>query len=172
MRTDNIIPAGDWGFAPVEVLQREQYDQRTTRIFRGSGTAFLPVGRGCLRVDAIRVGPMPQEELIVHEMPTDASLSRVLPFGHPGWRLITGLDGIPLLQRTKFSNFGEWQKDQEIFVMGEWDEALSPIPEPAAPSDLISHPMAIPPGETEARRRPGRPSNAEIAAREAAGGAP
>jgi hypothetical protein len=158
MLPQNVVPAGDWGFAPVEIIQREQMDRRTTRAFRGSGTMFVAVP-GCLSVDAVRVGPMLQDPLIVHEMPTDPSLARVIPMGHQGWRLIEGVDGVPLLQRTRFSNLGVWQKDVEIFVTGEWNTAVSPVPEIEPPSDLVSTPMGV-----ESEPEPVTPRRGRVAA--------
>ena len=145
------ISVPDGGFAPVDVVQSESYDRQTTRRFYGSNTNFIALP-GCLRVDQVRVGPLLLEAKILHEVPLDLTLQRLVTLEYDGYRLIHGVDGTPLLQRSRYSNFGIFQKDLEIFVTGEWDVEISPVPEPEAPPDIVTHAMA-----TAAPRGPGRP---------------
>lgn len=147
------IPLPEGGFAPVQAIEREAFDRRTTRRFFGAGTNFIAIP-GCRRVDAVRVGPLPLPEKILHEVPIDATLQRLIPLEYNTYRLIHAVDGTPLLQRSRYSNFGEWAKGVEVYVAGEWDETISPIPEPEPPPDTVSHPVAVADGE---RRGPGRP---------------
>lgn len=118
------------GFEPSQQVFDQQLDGNTTRAFAGNDTNLIPVP-GCLEITQVRMPGLVLEEERIDEVPLDGSeRPRYMALRRKVYRLIKGIDGTPLLQRSRISNDGVWQKprngEANIFVTGTWDETISP----------------------------------------------
>jgi len=129
-----------FGFASPDRILQEQVDARTTRIFKGTGGPLLPVP-GLLELHQVRVPGLILQDKIPMEFPLDPQGSRMLSLETECIRLIHGVDGAPMLERSRFSNFGIFQPGDWI-VTGTWDEAVSPVPsEPVEIPESVHRPV-------------------------------
>lgn len=122
-----------FGFAPEGQVAEEQLDVRTTRVVVGTGSALLPVP-GLLALRQVRMRGLVMEDIIERTVPLDPQQTRFLTIATECCRVIKGVDGTAMLERNELSNFGVWQPGVDVFVIGDWDESVSPIPEGRLPS--------------------------------------
>lgn len=139
------------GFEPSQQILDQQYDTRTTRRFKGTGTAFISMP-GCLEVQQVRLPGLIHQADLIMDVPMDGSeRPQYATFKTKAYRLINGIDGTPLLQRSRNCNDGIWQTGMDVYVTGKWDEEVSPPPnEPMVPPETIHQPVVLEVGMPEA----------------------
>jgi hypothetical protein len=132
-------------FHPVAGIDKREEVAANTRAFAGDGTPYLKVP-GLLAVIAVRVNhaELPLSE--TREYPTDHTHQRLMAEEFATVSLQHSQDGCPILLRSILSNDGMWQKDEPIYVTGDWADSV-PAPAPLAskkPRGTILHEVAAP----------------------------
>jgi hypothetical protein len=131
------------GFPSGAEREAETMDGLTTRPFKGNGMNALLVP-GCLEVHQVRMPGLLHEAELAMDVPMDGNdRPQYLTLQSLGYDLVPGPDGIPRLERARNCNDGVWQKPREdefnIFVVGRWNEEVSPPLPESIPVPEVSH---------------------------------
>lgn len=115
-------PQADAGmFHPMEGMgTAEKYNENVREVV-GDGTPYLRVP-GLKKLMSIRVGNADLPLQIEQEFPTDHTLRRLKTVTTPLVKQAAAPDGTPVLLRSLQSHDGVWQRDERIYIEGEWEK--------------------------------------------------
>lgn len=150
------------GFLPQGTAEQRELDLKDVRAIEGNGGPFLEAP-GLLELHGVAVRGLVFEEKIERSVPLDPMYSRMLEFVTDTVQLIHGVDGTPLVERSRWSNDGVFQPGEIFYVRGRWDPEVNPPPDtPLRPLEPVHRPVltsgeVTADGEVSVRRGPGRP---------------
>lgn len=128
------------GFLPQGSADQTREDMRNIRPVEGTGGPFL-VCPGLLKLEGVSTRGLLLEEKIARSVPLDGSFDRMLEFVTDCCQLTHALDGIPLVERNRWSNDGIWQPGEIFYVRGEWDTEINPPLEDLRPQERVHRPV-------------------------------
>src|SRR5262245_52930944 len=154
------IQLPDPGMLPLADVEQQQLDRRSARFFTATGGPFIPVP-GLMELREVRLPGLLMEKEIERTIWVDGRPEQAHTLVTDCVFVLRGIDGVPMLGRSRWSNDGVWQKDLDVMVIGEWDETVSPVPNPAeAPSMETVHRPVLTAGDIseggEISMRPGK----------------